>query len=84
MGIPVCQSNCQIHVVENKSDGRREANEQARVQEIYSSHRIAKGYEERVNYMTVSGMQKPVIGTISGFRKRHHRALEGLVECPYQ
>jgi transposase len=47
-------------------------------QGIYSSRRIAKACEERVDYMAITGMQKPDFRTISDFRKRHLEALSGL------
>lgn len=40
-------------------------------QGIYSSRRIAKGCQERVDFMAVTGMQRPDFRTISDFRKRH-------------
>ena len=45
---------------------------------VYSSRRIARGCEERVDFMAVSGMQRPDFRTISDFRKRHLGALAGL------
>ena len=45
---------------------------------VYSSRRIARGCEERVDFMTVTGMQRPDFRTISDFRKRHLAALSGL------
>ena len=47
-------------------------------QGIYSSRRIMKGCQERVDFMAVTGMQKPDFRTISDFRKRHLAALDGL------
>ena len=47
-------------------------------QGIYSSRRIARGCEERVDFMAVTGMQRPDFRTISDFRKRHLEALSGL------
>lgn len=47
-------------------------------QGIYSSRRIMKACEERVDFMAVTGMQKPDFRTINDFRKRHLRALGGL------
>jgi transposase len=47
-------------------------------QGIYSSRRMMKGCEERVDFMAVTGMQKPDFRTISDFRKRHLAALGGL------
>ncbi len=45
---------------------------------VYSSRRISKACEERVDFMAVTGMQKPDFRTISDFRKRHLAALSGL------
>lgn len=50
----------------------------AYTQGVYSSRRIAKGCEERVDFMAVTGMQKPDFRTISKFRKRHLTALGDL------
>jgi transposase len=47
-------------------------------QGVYSSRRIAKACEERVDFMAVTAMQKPDFRTISDFRKRHLSALGGL------
>jgi len=47
-------------------------------QGIYSSRRMMKACEERVDFMAVTGMQKPDFRTISDFRKRHLAALGRL------
>jgi transposase len=47
---------------------------------IYASRRIARACEERVDFMALMGMQKPDFRTISLFRLRHLKALEGLFE----
>jgi transposase len=47
-------------------------------QGIYSSRRIARSCQERVDFMAVTAMQRPDFRTISDFRKRHLKALEGL------
>jgi transposase len=47
-------------------------------QGIYSSRRIMKGCQERVDFMAVTGMQKPDFRTISDFRKRHLGSLDKL------
>lgn len=47
-------------------------------QGVYSSRRIAKGCEERLDFAAVTGMQRPDFRTISDFRKRHLGALAGL------
>ena len=47
-------------------------------QGVYSSRRIAKACEQRVDFMAVTGMNKPDFRTISEFRKRHLKALGGL------
>ena len=50
----------------------------AYTQGVYSSRRIAKACAERVDFMAVTGMQKPDFRTINDFRKRHLEALGGL------
>ena len=50
----------------------------AYTQGVYSSRRIAKACEERVDFMAVTGMQKPDFRTINAFRKRHLPALGRL------
>jgi transposase len=47
-------------------------------QGIYSSRRIARACEERVDFMAVTGMQKPDFRTVSDFRRRHLSALGEL------
>jgi hypothetical protein len=47
-------------------------------QGIYSSRRIAGACEERVDFMAVTGLQKPYSRTISHFHKRHLKALGAL------
>jgi transposase len=47
-------------------------------QGIYSSRRIAKGCEERVDFMAVTGLQKPDFRTVNRFRLRHLEALGEL------
>lgn len=47
-------------------------------QGVYSSRRIAKGCEERLDFGAVTGMQRPDFRTISDFRKRHLTPLSGL------
>ena len=47
-------------------------------QGVYSSRRIARGCEERLDFAAVTGLQHPDFRTISDFRKRHLRALQGL------
>jgi transposase len=47
-------------------------------QGIYSSRRIARGCEERVDFMAVTAMQTPDFRTIARFRKRHLAALSQL------
>lgn len=47
-------------------------------QGIYSSRRMDKACQERVDFMAVTGMQRPDFRTISDFRKRHLKALSGL------
>lgn len=45
---------------------------------IYSSRRIARACQERVDFMALTGMQKPDFRTLSLFRLRHLEALKGL------
>lgn len=45
---------------------------------IYSSRRIAKACEERVDFMAVVALDAPDFRTISEFRRRHLAALSGL------
>ena len=47
-------------------------------QGIYSSRRIARACKQRVDYMALTGMQKPDFRTINLFRQRHLKALGGL------
>jgi transposase len=47
-------------------------------QGVYSSRRIAKGCEERVDFMAVTGMQKPDFRTVNDFRRLHLQALGKL------
>ncbi len=47
-------------------------------QGVYSSRKIARGCEERVDFMAVTAMQQPDFRTVSEFRRRHLPALEGL------
>jgi transposase len=47
-------------------------------QALYSSRRLARACEERVDFMAVTGMQRPDFRTISLFRRRHLEALKGL------
>lgn len=45
---------------------------------VYSSRRIAQACEERVDFMAVTGLNKPDFRTISAFRRRHLAALSAL------
>ena len=45
---------------------------------VYSSRRIAKACRERVDFMSIVGLDPPDFRTISEFRKRHLKALSGL------
>ena len=47
-------------------------------QGVYSSRRIARGCEDRLDFAAVTGMQRPDFRTVSEFRKRHLEALSGL------
>jgi transposase len=50
----------------------------AYMQGVYSSRKIARACETRVDFMAVTAMQKPDFRTVSDFRKRHLQALKGL------
>jgi transposase len=45
---------------------------------IYSSRRLARACEERVDFMAVTALNRPDFRTISKFRGRHRAALAGL------
>ena len=45
---------------------------------IYSSRRVAKACRERVDFMSIVGLDAPDFRTISDFRKRHLKALGKL------
>ena len=45
---------------------------------IYSSRRISKACRERVDFMSIVGLDAPNFRTVSDFRKRHLEALSGL------
>lgn len=45
---------------------------------VRSSRKLSQACEERVDFMAVTGMQKPNFRTICLFRTRHRVALEGL------
>jgi transposase len=47
-------------------------------QGVYSSRRIAQACEDRVDFMAVTGLNRPDFRTVSDFRKRHLEALQGL------
>jgi transposase len=47
---------------------------------VYSSRRIAQACEERVDFMAVTGLNKPDFRTISEFRRRHLAAVSALFE----
>ena len=49
-------------------------------QGVYSSRRIARACEQRVDFMAVTGLQKPDHRTVARFRLRHLRALRGLFQ----
>ena len=48
------------------------------VRGVYSSRRIARACIERVDFMAVTGLEKPDFRTISEFRRRHLDGLAGL------
>lgn len=45
---------------------------------VYSSRRLAQACEERVDFMAVTGLNKPDFRTIAEFRRRHLQALSDL------
>ena len=47
-------------------------------QGVYSSRRIARGCEERLDFQAVTALNRPDFRTISEFRRRHLTALGGL------
>jgi transposase len=47
-------------------------------QAVYSSRRIARGCEERMDFMAGTGLNRPDFRTVSDFRKRHLQALQGV------
>jgi transposase len=49
-------------------------------QRLYSSRRIARACEERVDFMAVTAMQRPDFRTIATFRRRHLAALRALFQ----
>lgn len=50
----------------------------AYTQGVYSSRRIARACQTRVDFMAVTAMQQPDFRTVSDFRKRHLEGLGGL------
>ena len=50
----------------------------AYTQGVYSSRRIARSCQHRVDFMAITAMQTPDFRTINNFRKRHLAALGGL------
>lgn len=49
-------------------------------QGIYSSRRIARACKQRVDFLALTGMQKPDHRTVNLFRQRHLKALSGLFQ----
>ena len=47
-------------------------------QGVYSSRRIARACEERLDFQAVTALNQPDFRTISEFRRRHLDALAGL------
>jgi transposase len=45
---------------------------------VYSSRRLAQACEERVDFMAVTGLNRPDFRTVSDFRRRHLAALSDL------
>src|SRR5258706_13320697 len=59
----------------------------AYTQGVFSSRRIARACEERVDFMAVTALQKPAFRTVNDFPRRHLKALgepfgQGLKPCP--
>jgi transposase len=50
----------------------------AYTQGVYSSRRIARGCEERMDFIAVAAMEKPDFRTVAKFRQRHLKALGEL------
>ena len=50
-------------------------------QGVYSSRRIARACEERVDFMAVTGLNRPDFRTVSDFRKRHLAGAAGAVRA---
>ena len=47
---------------------------------VYSSRRLARACEERLDFMAVTALNRPDFRTIAAFRRRHLGALSGLFE----
>jgi transposase len=47
---------------------------------IYSSRRIVKACSERVDFMSIVGLDPPDFRTIADFRKRHRPASASIAE----
>lgn len=47
---------------------------------VYSSRRLARSCEERLDFMAVTALNRPDFRTVSAFRRRHLEALAGLFE----
>src|SRR5271156_4912752 len=45
---------------------------------VYSSRRLSRGCEERLDFLAVTALNRPDFRTISEFRRRHLDALSGL------
>ena len=45
---------------------------------VFSSRKIARACVERLDFLTVTALEKPDFRTVNDFRKRHLSALEGL------
>ncbi len=45
---------------------------------VYSSRRLAQACEERVDFMAVTGLNRPDFRTVADFRRRHLKALSDL------
>lgn len=47
---------------------------------VYSSRRLARACEERLDFMAVTALNRPDFRTVAEFRRRHLEALAGLFE----
>jgi hypothetical protein len=67
------------HLAHFVRDTVREALDLSAILAAYdSSRQIARGCEERVDFVAVTGLQRPDFRTVATFRRRHLAALAGL------